>query len=106
MREQKACHYCGKICDLDNHTLGDCNAFLKACNTILKLRAEAAEARVTELEAALESLRVTGHYECEDCYYSCPKHPECCGSDDDICTCGADKTNAIIDEALKGAADA
>lgn len=40
------------------------------------------------------------HYECEDCWYSCPKSGECCnenaGTD---CTCGADDENALREEA-------
>jgi hypothetical protein len=58
---------------------------------------------VGKLREALESLRVNGHYECEDNWYSCPKHPDYCGEDDrDVCTCGTDRQNAIIDAALKG----
>ncbi len=41
------CHYCGKVCDLDDHTLGDCNAHLKE-------RVEKAEA---ELHALKEHTR-------------------------------------------------
>lgn len=43
------------------------------------------------------------HYECEDCYYSCPKCKEgCCDErEGDQCTCGADKHNALVDEAIK-----
>lgn len=40
------------------------------------------------------------HYECEDCWYTCPEHPEYCGEDVG-CNCGANKTNKLIDEALQ-----
>jgi len=43
----------------------------------------------------------TKHYECEDCWYSCPKSEEGCCNEyaEDICTCGADRQNALVDEA-------
>lgn len=66
-------------------------------------RADALKAEIERLREALESLRQSEHYECEDCWYSCEKHPDCCyvgkGSE---CTCGMDRRNAIIDDALKG----
>lgn len=42
------------------------------------------------------------HYECEDCWYSCPKSEEGCCNDNmgDDCTCGADTHNALIDALL------
>jgi hypothetical protein len=42
------------------------------------------------------------HYECEDCWYSCPKSDEGCCNEyaEDGCTCGADKHNALIDEIM------
>jgi len=59
--------------------------------------------RIAELEATLKQLRTEEHYECEDCWYSCPKSGECCDErqDKDDCLCGTDKRNAIIDSALK-----
>ena len=64
---------------------------------------ERLQARVTELEAALESLRIHHHDDCEDPWYSCSKHPDYIGNDNSgICTCGMDRQNAIIDAALKG----
>lgn len=64
---------------------------------------DALRAENAKLRAALESLRQNGHYECDDTWYSCPKHPEYCGDDDrNHCNCGTDATNAIIDAALKG----
>ena len=51
----------------------------------------------------LLSQKGTEHYECEDCWYSCPKSGECC--DDrlgkDVCTCGLDKRNEEIDAVLR-----
>lgn len=53
------------------------------------------------LRAALESLRRAGHYECDDPWFSCSKHGGYrCGEPEDICDCGADDVNAIIDAAL------
>lgn len=44
----------------------------------------------------------TKHYECDDCYYSCPKCEEGCCNEfvGDECTCGADEQNALVDEAI------
>lgn len=53
-----------------------------------------------EIRTMVESLR-SGHYDCEDCWYSCPKSDHCC--DDtagDECNCGADDQNKIIDEII------
>jgi hypothetical protein len=59
------------------------------------------------LRGALGSLRRTAHHECEDCWFSCPKHPDYCGNDDrSHCSCGHDSTNAEIDAALAAPADA
>lgn len=47
-----------------------------------------------EIRTMVESLR-SGHYDCEDCWYSCPKSDHCC--DDtagDECNCGADDQNS------------
>lgn len=49
----------------------------------------------------IENLR-RKHYECEDCWYSCPKSGECCNDDaGDDCTCGADQHNARVDSLLR-----
>ena len=52
---------------------------------------------------ALEKLRRT-HYQCEDCWYSCPKAgEEYCGDrerDGDACNCGADEHNMILDSII------
>ena len=65
------------------------------------------EAENKRLREALESLRETEHYECEDCFYSCPKTGACFKEVPDYaeCTCGMDRRNAIIDKALKGSQD-
>lgn len=38
------------------------------------------------------------HLYCEDCWYTCPKHPEGCCNDAEgnECTCGADKHNNAL----------
>lgn len=60
------------------------------------------QARITELEEALKSLRSDKHYVCDDCWYSCPKSGECCNdTKGDECDCGTDRRNAIIDKALE-----
>jgi hypothetical protein len=60
-------------------------------------------------DEAVEMLRTAllnakrSHYHCEDCWYTCPKHPEGCCNDSepkDLCNCGADKFNAEIDRVL------
>lgn len=55
-----------------------------------------------EIVAFIESRRLS-HYYCEDCWYTCPKHPEGCCNDKkpDICNCGADQWNAEIDATIK-----
>ena len=55
-----------------------------------------------KLRAVLLRLRTESHYVCEDCWYSCPKSAECCNDElpKDVCTCGTDLRNEIIDKAL------
>lgn len=50
------------------------------------------------LVGGLDRLR-RQHYECEDCWYSCPKSEDGCCDENrgDDCTCGADTHNALID---------
>lgn len=39
------------------------------------------------------------HYECEDAWYSCPKHESYAREDDnDECNCGADDHNGLLDQ--------
>ena len=41
------------------------------------------------------------HHYCDDCWYTCPKHPEGCCNDaeePDACNCGADEHNAKLYE--------
>jgi hypothetical protein len=62
-------------------------------------------AEIERLRAALLSLREDTHAECDDCWYSCPKSGACCDQDrkdTDVCTCGVDRRNKIIDSVLKG----
>ena len=76
---------------------------LQAENEKLTEGLDKANAKIEKLRAVLENLRKKKHYECEDCWYSCPKSEDYCGEDRrDICTCGMDRINTIIDKALKG----
>lgn len=69
----------------------------------LSIEVERLRAENAKLRAALESLRETGHREYWEDDKLCPKHPKYCGPEDrTICNCGTDRTNAIIDAALKG----
>ena len=83
----------------------DCAYITAAANLAPAIARELIEAReeIQRLRVALESLRITSHTECEDCWYSCPKSDDYCGTDDrEHCACGMDKQNAIIDAALNG----
>jgi len=55
---------------------------------------------MTSLRTDIEELKRRlpfPHKECEDPWYSCPKHPEYIGNDSqEHCNCGADKLNAIL----------
>ena len=51
-------------------------------------------------EDALNALR-RKHWECEDCWYSCPKADGCRTGTGPECDCGADRDNRTIDEALE-----
>lgn len=54
-----------------------------------------------ELRALLLASK-RSHYECEDCWYSCPKSGECCNDSrrNSECDCGAAEWNAKVDAAL------
>lgn len=57
---------------------------------------------INVLRAALLKAK-RSHYYCEDCWYTCPKHPEGCCNEavpKDVCDCGADEFNAEIDRVL------
>lgn len=57
---------------------------------------------VTVPRETMERLRLT-HHNCEDSWYSCPKHEDGCADERQTeCNCGADSHNAIIDAALTG----
>ncbi|MCE5190745.1 MAG: hypothetical protein LLG08_03145 [Actinomycetia bacterium] len=59
-----------------------------------------------KMREALEKLRRSHDDVDGDCWYSCPKHPNYCGDQSrDMCTCGADNYNAIIDAALASTPD-
>lgn len=60
--------------------------------------------QIKDVISILLDLKQINHYECDDCWYSCPKSEEgCCneGLDKDRCTCGADQTNNKIDEIIR-----
>ena len=43
--------------------------------------------------------RFARHDECEDCWYSCPKHQDYCGeADRAVCTCGYDEAQQLLAE--------
>ena len=46
---------------------------------------------------------LVGHNYCEDCWFTCPKHPEgCCNpGEGSACNCGADQKNVGIESALR-----
>ncbi len=70
----------------------------------LEGKVAALEAENARLREALETLRITKHYECDDCWFSCPKAEHYCNDDGRIlCDCGMDRTNKIIDAALSPA---
>lgn len=53
------------------------------------------------LKTILGALR-QNHYVCEDGWYSCPKTKDYFGPEDkNVCTCGADATNTLIDATLE-----
>lgn len=56
------------------------------------------------VEGLIEALTAAkiAHYDCEDCWYSCPKSKDgCCDENQgDECNCGANKHNAAIDAVL------
>ena len=59
----------------------------------------------SKLRALVEELAQAGkrsHRECEDSWYSCPKSPDGCSneSEGEDCNCGADDSNAKIDNLL------
>lgn len=70
--------------------------------------AAGAGGEVEALRTALRALRREHHYECDDCFYSCPKSSDGdCRNDGTRteCDCGVDHYNAIIDAALSAAAE-
>lgn len=58
------------------------------------------EARENELSKLINSFRRTDHYFVdEDCWYSCPVHPDYCGNEK-RCNCGLGEHNAKVVQAL------
>ena len=54
-----------------------------------------------DLLPLLQASRITKHYECEDCYYSCPASEDCCREKGE-CTCGKDEWDAAVQKLLEG----
>lgn len=53
--------------------------------------------RVRKLTAEL--MNHTGHYEGEDCWYSCPASGECCDENADTeCNCGAEDARRVLED--------
>lgn len=51
-----------------------------------------------DIFAELEKLRREHLVVGGDCWYSCPKSDDCCNElPEDMCTCGADADNALLD---------
>ena len=67
------------------------------------------EQKIKRLSEALRGFATPkqSHYECEDAWYSCPKH-EGYAKDDgqDECTCGADEHNAKLERHADALRDA
>lgn len=44
-----------------------------------------------------------GHDYCDDCWYTCPEHPEGCCNDDagNECNCGANKYNEKLNKTIE-----
>lgn len=56
---------------------------------------------VMYLRDELEKLRLPHLVVDGDCWFSCPKSGECCNEESkDVCTCGADEHNAMLDRIL------
>jgi hypothetical protein len=60
------------------------------------------DARRAELEAVAKQL-AGNHYDCEDCWYSCPLSADgCCNENQEkVCTCGVESRRTQILEALQ-----
>lgn len=55
------------------------------------------EARLAEAERLLRKWHGSGHYDCEDGWYSCPMHPDYAGHDDpNHCSCGHKEIAAFL----------
>ena len=58
---------------------------------------DALQARLAEAERLLRKWHGSGHYDCEDGWYSCPMHPDYAGHDDpNHCSCGHKEIAAFL----------
>lgn len=80
----------------------------------LTVEREALRAENDRLKAVIPSLR-RDHSTCDDCWYTCPLaigsdgESDCCNSQAvslGVCTCGAARHNAIIEQALSPTSEA
>ena len=80
----------------------ECWDLMRSAGVKAEARAQAAEARVVELE---EFVRKTfsEHYESDDCWYSCPKSESYCNEqyeddprDQRPCDCGKDAADKLL----------
>ena len=64
--------------------------YMRVFNELERLRS-----RMITAEQLLR--RHSRHHECDDSFYSCPKHPEYIGNDDRThCDCGADEVREFL----------
>lgn len=58
--------------------------------------------KLEELLSVVESLRRKEHsWVDEDCWYSCPMHPEYCGNEGEaVCLCGLEEHNQKVDKVI------
>lgn len=57
-------------------------------------------AELGQLVDELAKLARQQHYYCDDCWYTCPAHPEGTANDfkeRGVCDCGANEHNAVVD---------
>jgi len=96
------CSWCRvkELEELQIELTGECGRWIGK-NASAESRSTLLEGIVRELVDSLEKCK-QGHYECEDCWYSCPKSEEGCCDDrgGEECNCGADKLNVLIDAAV------
>lgn len=58
------------------------------------------KSELKDLLCQLREMAIESHYYCDDCWYTCPKHPEGCCNDEkpDECDCGAEEHNKKVEK--------